>query len=99
MHTLPMKLDPYRIIEINSLGKFYVMGFPKFIVMEAPHKDPAFHGFIITPEKTVLPDVTDIHSMNCVYKLDDKLQLVAKLLIKNREMAEEICFACNRIKT
>lgn len=92
-----MKLNPLRIIEINKLGKFYVLGFPKFVVMEAPHAEPAFHGFIITTDKMRLTNITDVHSMNCIYKLDNENKIIAKLLIKNREMAEEICYACNRL--
>lgn len=91
MLILPVSLDPKRIIEVNGLGHFYVLGSPSFIVCELPNADPSLWGWIIVENN-------DPTIQNRVYKLNDKMQPVAKLLIKNKEMAEEICFACNRLR-
>ena len=84
-------LNPNRIIEINNLGKFYVLGKPEFAICELPNSDPKLNGWIIVEN-------SDDTFQNRVYKLNEQNQPVAKLLIKNLEMAEEIAFACNRLR-
>lgn len=91
MSSLSVNLDPKRIIEVEGLGYFYVLGFPKFIVCELPNADPSLWGWIVIEE-------SDLTSQNRVYKLNKEMSPIAKLLIKNKEMAEDICFACNRIR-
>lgn len=94
-------LNPMRIIEIGTLGKFYVIGKPSYVVMEAPNVDPARSGYIITEECFQYDPsfVADIQTINCVYKLGPNNDVIARLLVKNKDMADEICYACNRIKT
>lgn len=93
-----MPINKNRIIEINKLGKFFVTGQPKFIVLEAPNTDPKFSGYIIAEERFSVIDIANnIQRLNVVFKLTEDNQVIARLLIKNLAMAEEICFACNRI--
>lgn len=89
--SINYSLDKRRIIEIANLGRFYVLGFPEFAVCELPNADPKLNGWIVVEDK-------DETFQNRVYKLNEHNQPVAKLLIKNLEMAEEICFAANRIR-
>lgn len=92
-------IDSNRIIEVNNLGRFYVYGRPKYTVIELPNVDKALWGYIIVSEERVAKTTPEtVGHFNAVYKLDEHNKPVAKLLIKNREMAEEICFACNRLR-
>jgi hypothetical protein len=84
-------LNPNRIIEINNLGRFYVTGKPEYAVYTLSSGDGSITGWIIVED-------LDDSNQNRVYKLNADDQPVAKLLSKSLEMAEEICFACNRLR-
>lgn len=99
MFVMPVGLNPSRIIEIMGIGRFYVAGDAPFVVVELVNEDKAFSGFIIVSEKMITQHTIDrLNKYNSVYRVDEQNKAIAKLLIKNKDMAEEICFACNRIK-
>lgn len=94
-----MPIKKNRVIEINNLGRFYVYGSPTYSVIELPNVDKALWGFIIVADEAIKKTTPEtIGAWNAVYKLNDKDEPVAKLLVKNREMAEEIAYAANRIR-
>jgi hypothetical protein len=95
---LNIKIEPNRVIEINKLGRFYVLGTPKFSVLEIYDplvQDKSRNGFIIIDETLSLS--SNPYELNKLFKMTDKGQLVPALF-KSREMAEEVCYACNRIR-
>jgi hypothetical protein len=92
-----LKLEPNRIIEIARFGRFYVMGAPKFVVL--PIIDPLNTnrgGSIIIEEKISVE--SDPHKLNVLFRIPNKGGNLIPVLFKNQEMAEEVCYACNRIK-
>jgi hypothetical protein len=98
------QLDPLRVIEINFLGKFYVIGNKPYTVLELPNVDPKLAGFIIVEEsfKEKFYGASRIpispQSNNVVLKLNTANKPTMLVFIKDRQMAEDICFACNRIR-
>lgn len=94
-----MSVDRNRIIEVDKIGRFAVYGEGPYTVIELPNSDAKLWGFIIVSKCiTMKASLETVGQYNAVYKLDDNNRPVAKLLVKSREMAEEICFACNRIR-
>ena len=94
-----MSVDRNRIIEVDKIGRFAVYGEGPYTVIELPNSDAKLWGFIVVSESLLKKTSLDtIGQFNAVYKLDDNTRPVAKLLVKSREMAEEICFACNRLR-
>jgi len=95
--SVELKIEPNRIIEISRLGRFYVYGNPTFSVLKihdplAP--DGSRDGFIIIDE--TLTYSSNPYELNKLFKMTkDKL---IPALFKSEEMAEEVCFACNRIR-
>lgn len=86
------------IIEVKGLGEYAVYGSPRYTIIEQPNKDPKFWGFIIVSEEVLAKTTPEtVGQFNAVYKWVDG-KPIAKLLIKDRDMAEDICYACNRIK-
>jgi hypothetical protein len=91
-------VEPNRVIEINKLGKFYVMGKPTFSVLKIHDPlspDGSRDGFIIIDEE--LSYSSNPYELNKLFKMLDKGQLIPALF-KSEEMAEEVCYACNRIR-
>jgi hypothetical protein len=94
-----MPINKNRVIEINNLGRFYVYGSPTYSVIELPNVDKALWGFIIVADEVIKKATPEtVGQWNAVYKLNEQDKPIAKLLVKNREMAEEIAYAANRIR-
>lgn len=93
-----LKIEPNRVIEINHLGKFYVWGNPTYSVLKihdplAP--DGSRDGFLIIDE--TLSVSSNPYELNRLYKMTRNNKLIPALF-KSEEMAEEVCYACNRIR-
>lgn len=93
-----LKIEPNRVIEINNLGRFYVLGQPKFLVLKI--SDP----FVPTGERDgwiVIEDSMSFSSnpyeLNRLFRMSNNNRLIPALF-KNEEMAETVCYACNRIR-
>ena len=96
MSSLPV--NKARVIEVSGLGEFIVYGSPAYTIIELPNSDPKLWGWIIVSEEVLAKTTPEnIGKFNAVYRFKDG-KPVAKLLIKDRDMAEDICFACNRLK-
>jgi hypothetical protein len=92
-------VDRNRIIEVDKIGRFVVYGEAPYTVIELPNSDAKLWGYIIVSESLLIKTSLDvIGQFNAVYKLDNTNRPVAKLLVKSRDMADEICFACNRLR-
>lgn len=93
---LNLKIEPNRVIEINE-RRFYVMGKPEFSLLRV--KDPltpdgSRDGYIIIDEELV-PFSTP-YELNKLFRMTNGKLIPA--LFKSREMAEEVVYACNRIR-
>lgn len=89
-------IEPNRIIEINHLGRFYVRGMPTYSVLKI--SDPMVQngsrdGWIVIDESVSL----NPYELNVLFKMHNNGTLIPALF-KSQEMAEEVCFACNRIR-
>lgn len=92
-----LQLNPNRIIEISHFGRFYVLGAPKYVTLFVPDfVNKAREGWIIIEESSIVGMAP--HMLNCLFRIPNKGDKLIPVLIKNQEMAEEICFACNRVK-
>lgn len=95
---MPVKIEPNRVIEINRLGRFYVTGQPTFSVLKISDplvKDGSRDGFLIVDEG--LNFSSSPYELNKLFKMTNDGKLVPALF-KSQEMAEEVCYACNRIR-
>jgi hypothetical protein len=96
--TPKLQVEPNRIIEINKLGKFYVMGKPEFHVLYVPDLvSPERTGYIIIDDTFTGAAGENVQAANKLMKMTEDRKLIPALF-KSREMAEEVCFACNRIR-
>jgi hypothetical protein len=92
------QIEPNRVIEINRLGRFYVMGKPKFSVLKIV--DPLVptgerDGFLIIDEEVSFS--SNPYDLNKLFKMTKDNKLIPALF-KSEEMAETVCYACNRIR-
>jgi hypothetical protein len=92
------QVDRNRVIEINRLGRFYVLGAPKFSVLKI--HDPLVtngsrDGFIIIDESISFS--SNPYDLNKIFKMSNDGRLIPALF-KNPETAEEVCFAVNRMR-
>lgn len=95
--SIELKIEPNRIIEISRLGRFYVYGNPTFSVLKIHDPlspDGSRDGFIIIDETFTYS--SNPYELNRLYKMTNDRRLIPALF-KSNEMAEEVCFACNRI--
>lgn len=93
---LTFRIEPNRVIEINN-AKYYVLGRPEFSLLRV--KDPlapnkARDGYIIIDES--IATSSNPYELNKLFRMG-KNKLVP-VLFKSREMAEEVVYACNRIR-
>jgi hypothetical protein len=93
-----LEIEPNRVIEINRLGRFYVMGTPTYSVLRiydplAP--DGSRDGFVVIDEE--LSYSSNPYELNKLFKMTKDNKLIPALF-KSEEMAEEVCYACNRIR-
>jgi hypothetical protein len=91
-------IEPNRVIEINRLGRFYVTGMPKFSVLKI--SDPTVptgerDGYLIIDE--TLSFSSNPYDLNKLFKMTNDRRLIPAIF-KSQEMAEEVCYACNRIR-
>jgi hypothetical protein len=97
MFSLSVRIEPNRVIEINHLGRFYVLGVPTFSTMFVPDFiDKAREGWIVVERDTSLVCDSPLGN-NKLFKMTNDGRLIPALF-KSQEMAEEVCYACNRIR-
>jgi hypothetical protein len=83
------------------------MGTPEFMVMPyidpltiRPDAPPTIAGIVIVEKgdfETAFSPVPNVMALNKLFKISKDGQLVP-VLFKKLEMAEEVCYACNRIR-
>lgn len=91
-------IEPNRVIEINNLGKFYVMGKPEFSLLRVTdplQPDGSRDGYLIIDE--TISFSSNPYELNKLWKMTNQGKMIPALF-KSREMAEEVCYACNRIR-
>jgi hypothetical protein len=94
--TPKIEIENNRVIEINHLGRFYVLGSPKFSTLKVTDfLDPNREGWIIVDE--TISFSSNPYELNRVFKMTEDKRLIATLF-KSEEMAETVCYACNRIR-
>jgi hypothetical protein len=74
------------------------MGTPEFVAINAPDFiNPEQSGWIIIEKSDAGYTGTSLQTSNSLFKMTNDGKLIPALF-KSQEMAEEVCYACNRIR-
>lgn len=83
------KVNPDRVIEINNMGGFYVVGALPLVVEFI--KAPSYSGYYLRSYYT-----DPVTKSSALFKLDKKQNIVAPAVFKSQDMAQEVADIVNR---
>jgi hypothetical protein len=90
-------IEPHRVLILKRYGRFYIMGNPVFDILYVPDPfDASRTGYIIIDETYTNAAGANPLTMNKLFKMTKDGKLIPALF-KTREIAEEVCYACNKV--